>query len=799
LNQIPIRLLENNIVNPTTELSPYFIEPVRTPVDARGFLSEQFAADSSLGLRDYWLIARKHLRLLLAVVAAAVTLTGVAVMLMRPLYTSQALLLIERNAPQVLDIHQALPEPMMADDYDYYKTQYELLKSRTLAARVIREQALEAELTAQIASNDGRYFGSLEDAPAALAVKLGIGSGPPPTSAGLDARASVDGVQARLVDIYLKRLDIQPRTGTRLVAIAYTASNPQRAAAVANAHASAYIRQGLEMRSNANEEAQHFLEAKLVELRQRVENSEAALNAYRRDKGILSLNGRENLALERLDQLSKRVNEAEAERIGLEASEQTIQQRDFESLPAVIGSELIEKLKQETAAVEEEYAGMAAQFKGGYGPLDQLHSRLEESRSRLSREIKKVVAGIESAYLTAVERERELRTKMEEQKTVVLAQNDAAVKYAILSREVDTNRQLFDSVLQRMKEMGVAADIRASNIFVVDHAEAARRPSHPATLSDLTISALLGLAGALGLALMLESLDNTFKSPEDVQRALGLPSLAFVPKVARISAVPKLALDHGNRDCNDNGARPARSELIVSRERFSPATEAYSALRTNILLSRAGQPPKVTLLTSALSAEGKTVTTVNTAALFAAMGMRVALLDADLRRPRCHELLLGKSVAGVTEVLTGQLELADVIRTTAVENLFLISAGAIPPNPAELIGSKSMRQVLDHLRRRFDFVFIDSAPVMMVSDSLFIAAVADGTVVLIDSSNTPRAVVAETCSRLSRVGAKVLGVVLNQVDVKRPGYYYGSHSYSYRGEPGASANRDGVNHSRGPD
>ncbi|HEV3112932.1 MAG TPA: polysaccharide biosynthesis tyrosine autokinase [Candidatus Binataceae bacterium] len=781
-------------MNPTTELSPYFIEPVRTPVGARGFLGEQFAPDSSLSPRDYWLIVRKHLRLVLAVVIGAITLTGVALMLMRPLYTSQALLLIERNAPQVLDIRQALPEPMMADDYDYYKTQYELLKSRTLAAHVIRDQALEADLSAQIASQ-GRLLQRLKDGAAALAGQLGISSGAPPAALVLDTRASVDGVPARLVDVYLKRLDIEPRTGTRLVAVAYTASDPQRAAAVANAHALAYIRQGLEMRSNANEEAQHFLESKLVELRQRVENSEAALNAYRRDKGILSLNGRENLALERLDQLSKRVNEAEAERIGLEAQQRTIQHRDFESLPAVISSELIDKLKQETAAIEVEYAGMAAQFKAGYGPLDQLHSRLEESRARLGQEVKKVVAGIESAYLTALAREQELRAKMEEQKTVVLAQNDAAVKYAILSREVDTNRQLYDSVLQRMKEMGVAADIRASNIFVVDHAEAARRPSHPATLSDLTISALLGLAAALGLALVLESLDNTFKSPDDVHRALGLPSLAFVPKFARIGAVPKLALDHGQRNGNGNGTRALRSELIVSRERFSAATEAYSALRTNILLSRAGQPPKVTLLTSALSAEGKTITAVNTAALFAAMGMRVALLDADLRRPRCHELLLGKSVAGVTEVLTGQLDLADVIQPTAVENLFLISAGTIPPNPAELIGSKSMRQVLDTLRKRFDFVFIDSAPVMMVSDSLFIAALADGTVVLIDSSNTPRAVVSEACSRLSRVGAKVLGVVLNQVDVTRPGYYYGSHSYSYGGGPSQSANGDGINHS----
>jgi uncharacterized protein involved in exopolysaccharide biosynthesis len=191
-----------------------------------------------------------------------------------------------------------------------------------------------------------------------------------------------------------------------------------------------------------------------------------------------------------------------------------IQHRSFESLPAVIGSELIAKLKQEAAVLEEEYAGMATQFKPGYEPLDQLKSQVKEAQGRLNHEIQKVVDGIESAYMTAVESEKELRAEMEKQKTVVLAQNDAGVKYAILAREADTNRQLYDSVLQRMKEMGVAADIRASNIFVVDRAEPARFPSHPAKFTDLTISVLLGLAGAMGLALVMESLDNTFKSSE---------------------------------------------------------------------------------------------------------------------------------------------------------------------------------------------------------------------------------------------------------------------------------------------
>jgi capsular exopolysaccharide synthesis family protein len=758
-------------MNPDSEISPYFIEQVkgRRMGGALGgpLPYDHQMPEATLGLRDYWLIFRKHLHLVIAVVAASVALTAITVLVMRPLYTSQATLLIERNAPQVLDFRQAMPEPMMSEEYDYYKTQYELLKSRTLAADVIRGRGLENELAGEIGTKTA-------------------------TPTAIDP----DGINDRLVDAYLKHLEIKPRAGTRLVSVAYTAPDPKLAAEVANEHALAYIRHGMEMRSNANEEAQHFLENKLVELRERVESSEAALNAYRRDKGILSINGKENLALERLDELSRRVNEAEAERIGLEAQEQMIRSRNYESLPAVISSELIEKLKQDSAEIEEQYAGMAAQFKKGYPPLDELWSRAAKSRARLDQEIRKVVEGIESSYLAAVEREKELRDTMAEQKTVVLAQNDAAVKYAILAREVDTNRQLYDSVLQRMKEMGVAADIRASNIFVVDRAEPSRYPSRPAKVKDVSISALLGLAGAVGIVLVLETLENTFKTPDEIQRVLRLPSLALVPKFAGISSYHKPLLDSDK----NNGASRHHGDLIVARERFSPITEAYRTLRTNLLLSRAEEPPKVTLITSALSSEGKTVTSVNTAALFASMGMKVLLVDADLRRPRCHELLLSKNVNGLTELLTGQIDLDDVIQTTPVDNLHLISAGAIAPNPAELIGSKMMRQTIETLRDRFDFVFIDSAPVMIVSDSLFVAALADGTIVVVDSSATPRSLVTEMCARLERIGAKILGVVLNNADVQHSGYYY--HTYkpsSYHRAPARNGQANGFDHAASAD
>jgi capsular exopolysaccharide synthesis family protein len=586
-------------------------------------------------------------------------------------------------------------------------------------------------------------------------------------------------------------LEVKPVPRTRLVKVAVSTPAPELSTQVVNAHVKAYIQQGVNLRIQANEEAQGFLEEKLVELKERVEKSEAALNSYRRDKGILSLDDKENIIVDRLSDLNKLLTAAEADKISSEAQLHLIRKRAYDSLPEIISNPLIQSLKGQQTTLQGEYAQLADRFKPDYPRLSQLRAQLAEIQQRLSREMQKVAASLESTYQAAETREKGLRAKMEEQKAATLKLKDDSVNYAILAREVDTNRQLYDSVLQRMKEMGVAAEVRTSNVSIIDPGEPPLRPSRPRKLLSLLLSSVVGLMGGIGLAFFLEYLDNSLRNPEEAERYLGLPNLAVVPDFLRanrhgdpepkafLSVVQEAARRISGKLAQEQLPTPDQ-ELVIFHHPFSVVTEAYRTLRTAILLSRAGEAPRTVLFTSAAAGEGKTVTTVNLATIFAQMDLRVLVIDADLRRPRCHQVLRAPNGAGLTELLTGQREVSEIIKPTATENLFLLSSGAVPPNPAELIGSRKMHDTLKILQGDYDCVFIDSPPVMPVSDTLLLSTAVDGVVLVINGQGTPRQLVREAQSRLTYARAKILGVVLNRVNMQAGDYpYYYYHYASY--------------------
>jgi capsular exopolysaccharide synthesis family protein len=574
-------------------------------------------------------------------------------------------------------------------------------------------------------------------------------------------------------------LDIKPTRQTRLVKIAFSTPDPALSARVASAHARSYIRQGIKLRSQTNEEGLHFLEEKLVELKGRLEKSEAALNRYRREREIISLDDKENLVVERLADLNRRLTEAEADRIALEAQIQVIQKREFESLPAIMNSTVVQTLKQQLAQREGEFVHLSTLFKPGHPRIDQVQAQVEDARRQLRQETQRVVKGIESAYQAARARESALRNAMEKQKAATLGLKNVAVEYAILAREVDTNRQLYDSVLQRMKEMGVAAELRASNISVIDKAEPPHTPSSPKKLKSLLLSVLVALIGGVSLAFLLEYLDNTLKTPEELEHYLRLPNLGIVPDFLSLEwrryAPQKLSsLPSRMPSSLASGKEPA---LVFSDHSFSVVKEAYRTLRTAILLSRAEEPPKTILFTSGIHGEGKTVTMLNSAIAFAEMGVPVLVIDADLRRPNCHRVLRMENGLGLTEVLTGQTGPMEVMRPTATNHLFLLSAGSLPPNPAELVGSKKMQEIVASLREQYDYILIDSPPVMQVSDAALLATIVDGVVLVVHSQETPKYVVRDAHARLSYARAKILGVMLNRVNLRSGDYAYYYRSY----------------------
>jgi succinoglycan biosynthesis transport protein ExoP len=759
------------------ELSPYSQQRVvlLEPEDAvSNWRRVEMTADGP-NLRDYWQVARKHQWKILACFVFAVVMSAVITFSTAPIYTARATLLIERKEPQVVNIQQVVSEAPDGDDSSYYASQYGILQSRSLAAEVIKAKGLDKnpEFTRPVGGNFiSQLVALLWNKPLSWLTSLFEQSAPSNSGNSGD----LSGVSSGLIDAYNGMLIVEPVKRSRLVNIAINSPNPGLAAQIANAHADAYIQQGFKLRTQASEEARKFLETKLAELRDRVEKSEKSLNDFRRGKGIISLDDKENIIVERLADLNKRLTEAEADRIGFEAQARLIKSRQYDSLPAVIGNGLIQSLRGQIVQLEAEHAKLSEQYLPGYPRLAQVKAQLEESRARLGQQIKNVVEGINSAYLAAAGKERELRAQMDKQKSATFELKDASVEYSILAREATTNKSLYDSVLERFKQINITAGIPPANVSILDRAEIPRQPSKPNKRLNLMLGALLGLMGGLGLALILEHLNNTLSTPEEVEHYLGLPNLVVVPdffSLPKNASKLKIPFSARSAPFDSKLCVPSKSP-VTANLRFTLITEAYRKLRTSILYSRPGQAPKAILFTSSSTGEGKTISVANTAIMFAQLGYNCLVIDADLRRPSCHRALRVENDRGLTEFLVGREDLRHAIKPTSVANLSVLNCGSIAPNPSELIGSQRMLDALNELKNQYDFILIDSPPVMPVSDAVILATMVDGVVFVVRGQETPKQLVKVALSQLKTDHTRVLGVLLNRVDLRRAEYanYY---------------------------
>ncbi len=473
----------------------------------------------------------------------------------------------------------------------------------------------------------------------------------------------------------------------------------------------------------------------------------------------------------RLADLNQRLTEAEADRIGLEAQIRLVRGRDYEAIPAVVSNPLIRSFKEQLLRLEGEYADLLTKYKPGHPNLAPFKTQLAHIQQRLKQEIQQIMAGIESAYLTARAKEQKLQGLVERQKAATLSLKDASVDYAILAREADTNRQLYDNVLQRMKEIKMVAALRAPNATVLDRADVPSQPSGSQTVMNLIISVMVGLLGGVGFVFLIEQLDNTFKTPDEVKRDLGLPILGVVPDFL---SLPPYA---HKPERPPSGDMPMNKALVSSHPARSAVAEIYAKLCTAILLSKPEAAPKNILFTSAVGGEGKTTNVANTAMMFALSGARVLLIDADVRNPSCHKVLGMENTSGLTELITGQLGVDEVIQPTAVDNLSLLTAGSSPPNPTVLVGSNKIHETLMALEQHYDCICIDSPPVMPVSDAELLSTMVHGVVLVVDAQATPKQVAKETRARLTYARANLLGIVLNRMSTKRTDYAYYDNAY----------------------
>jgi succinoglycan biosynthesis transport protein ExoP len=690
-------------------------------------------APTEPSLYEYWRIVKKHRWLILTIFTITVVTVAVVTAFMTRVFTAETVILIDPRAPQVVDVKQVFSD-LRSDPqelHDFYVTQIEMLKGRSLAAEVVGKERL---------FDEPYYRKKVEN---------------------LGKNVTQDDLLQHLTKLYAdKILAVTPIKNSRLVKIEISTPDAVLSARLANAHAQAYIAQGLNIRTRASQDALNFLQGKLEELKQRVQVAENALNTFRRERGVVSLDSRENIVVDRLSDLNRRLTEAEVERIALEAQVILIRKRAYDSIPAVVNNPLVQTLKGQLSRLEAEYASLGTNFTPEYPQLVRMKAEIDQTRQRLDREVRRIVGSIESAFLSSDAKEKKLRAAMEEQKDNTYALKDAAVGYAVLAREAESNRQLYESVLQRIKEIGVAAELRASNVFVVDQAKPPLKPSKPKVLLYLAVGGLFGLAGGLAAGLLKEYLDNTLRNAKDVEEKLHLPNLATVPRFP------------GPEDRNLPLAADHNQLTIIDRP-HSAVAEAYSMLHTSIKYSNAGSAPKSILITSGVPGEGKTVTAVNTAIACARMGSRVLLIDADLRNSSCHQVMGIKKTPGLVEVITGQSEVLDVTRPTSVQSLHFVPSGSTPPTPAALLGSKKMQELISELSNSFDLVIIDSPPVLPVTDAVLLSKLVDGVILVVDSQTTAHQITREAQTRLHYADANLLGVVLNKSDLEGEyvGYY----------------------------
>jgi capsular exopolysaccharide synthesis family protein len=768
-----------------SELSPYLI---RRTGPGRNLLAlprrNDPPVEDGIGVDELWRVIRRRLWLTVPLVLSTLLITTVVLFLMTPSYTAQTKLLIEPDAPQLLNMTQLIEESAGSGEYDYYRTQFELLKSRVLAARVIKELNLAQDPTLNPKPpKEGSVAYLWNQAKGLVLRPFQTGS---PSEASAPLEYSVD---PAIIDTYLKLLEVEPILATRLVTVSFSLPDPGLAARVANAHVHNFVKQELEIHSGAQRAAGEFLKSQLIVIGKRVEQAEAALNAYRQHNGVLSFDveDRNKVVEERMSLLTRALTDAETKSITAQSLLELVQHGDYDSLPQVVNNPTISALKPQLISLEAEYARLSAAFNPAYPKMVELKAQLDQDQREMAAQIRNVAAAVRRDYRAALAQETQLRGEIEAEKQRDLALNDALLKDAVLSREVQTNRDLYKNVMQRMDEMSVSAQTPLSNISVVENAVRPLSPSRPKKRKDLAISGVGALLIALALSFGLEQLDKRLKTPAEIEAYLNLPTLAIVPNFAKLAksrrAPGKTLSSKSSRTAQgkytsvmSKPASPLDKPPLALDGYSSGRGEIYRMIRTNILFSRAGSPPKTVLFTSAIESEGKTWTAINTAAAFAHTGAATLLISADLRRPRCDRLLDCHDMIGLSDVLVGRCDLQEVIRSVNGQGFFFLSAGSRVPNAAELLSSVRMRQVVDSLAKRYPFVLLDSAPMMHASESLAVATMVDGVVMVVGAS-TPKQSVRAACDRLTSVEAKVLGVVLNGVNIKRPDYHEHTRYY----------------------
>ncbi len=723
-----------------------------------------------IDLRELWSVLMRRRWLIISTVALAAILALVATFVMTPIYRSSLLLQIETEGNRAVDFGQVTQEEATGYrmNMDFYRTQYELLKSNTLARRVIDQLGLSADED----SAESSFFSNLSAILKAWIASMSGAKTTDESSLGLDPEeaARMEEEEAAL----LEELTVEPVRDSRLVRVHFDSPSPSEAAEVANAVAANFINLNLERRYDASSFAKRFLEEQLAQARATLEESEKRFTAYAREREIVDTDKRLDITLNKLREMNAQLIQAEAARIEVESEYLGMVGQGGQNLSGVLGNTLIQNLKERRGTMEADYRDQLQVLKPNYPSMRQLKQQIDELDQQITRETAAIAAGVKARYEAKSLEEAKLAKRIIELNEEALALQDRSTDFETLKREVDTNRELYDGLLQRVKEVGVAAGIGENNISIVDAARVPMAPYKPNLKLNLAIAiALGGFIGVLA-AFLLEALDDSVRGAEDAEGLVGAPVLTLIPKV----------------DPRDAGLHEDDLGLIAFRDPKSAVAEAVRSLRTQLLFSTAEGAPKVLHFTSSVPGEGKTTTAISSAIAFAQSGASVLLIDCDLRNPSLQRAFSLPNAIGLTNYLAGTAKPLEISQPTLVTRLFTITSGPLPPNPADLLSSAKMVDLLSVAAERFDMVVIDGPPVIGLADALILANLSKATIFIIDAEATRRRDIAGAVKRLRQANAHLLGAVLDKVGRAGKGYGYGyGYSYDYMYSYGRKDNK----------
>lgn len=711
--------------------------------------------EQSFNLRDLLRIFVKRKWTILIIFMVFAVFSVVRTYMAPPVYRASTTLQIERFTPRVLDYKDVTPgESDYSDSVDFYTTNYELLKSRTLSERAVEDlgmrKAPPTDAQRETPASKPVTSSLIED------IYTRLRRGPPP--ADVDPATKDDNA---LVGAFQGSITVEPVRRSRLVRLHFDSTDPFFAAKAVNTLAQSFININLERRFEASAYAKTFLEEKLVQTKAKLEDSERDLVKFSREMEIFAVDEKQNIVTSNnVQEFSTAVSRAEQDRIKAEAIYLQAKENP-DSLTQVQDNRNIIILKERKTKLEAEYEENLKIYKPGFPKMQQLQAQVAEVTRHLQAEFDEVRKTTLSAYRSARSQEAALKERLATVKQQLLEQQGRSIRYSILKREVDTNRQLYDGLLQRLKEIGVAGGVGINNISVVDKAQVPIYPYKPDFGKSVSMGLAIGLIIGLLVAWLLEHLDDSIRFADDVERETGAAVLGVVPKLKIVE--------------------PGKTRIAMSPhlDPTSAFSEAYRSVRTALQFSTPSGAPRRMVVTSSSKNEGKSTTALALAINFAQMGKPVLLIDADLRNPVLHKLLQLDNDRGLSNYLSGNVGIMEVVHRTEIPGLFVMTTGPLPPNPVELLSSTKMLSLLSQCEEHFAHVVVDGPPVLGIADAIVLSNQVENAVFVIESGRTRKGHAKAALKRLHQAGVHPLGVILTKIDAYHDLYGYGTSYYQY--------------------